>query len=396
MSANNLILYNNIVGDEILRCITDKSSYHSALGQLVEFAHRNSLSGNIWQCYISYLVITSENSYSLSCEMSGDTGGSISAIAQHDMKIIFNIFNDIPIDLLPTLTSYKQPPKCRNSLQGLVIQALSQSLAEAPNETRFKEIISEFYNKHGVGKFALNHAFNLSEHNIAPVYNPDPILLDDLIGYSSAKKSLTANTEAFIAGKKANNCLLFGSAGTGKSSCVKAILNEYSSKGLRLVELYKHQLRELGTVINRIKDRNYKFIIFMDDLSFEEFEVEYKYLKAVIDGSVGKKPENILIYATSNRRHLIKEEYSDRDGLYASETIQEKTSLSARFGEMIFFDSPGKKEYNEIVKALAKREGLDIGEEELALAANSWEMSHSGKSGRTARQLIDYLLGNQK
>ena len=211
------------------------------------------------------------------------------------------------------------------------------------------------------------------------------------------KKKLVENTEAFVNGKKANNCLLFGDAGTGKSSSIKAIANAYYDRGLRIIEIYKHQFVDLSDVISQIKNRHYKFIIYMDDLSFEDFEIEYKYLKAVIEGGLEKKPDNVLIYATSNRRHLISESFQDKEGrrddLHASDTVQEKLSLFARFGVSIFFCAPDKKEFNTIVQTLAERYGVTMPTEELLAEANKWELSHGGLSGRTAQQFIDYLLG---
>lgn len=221
--------------------------------------------------------------------------------------------------------------------------------------------------------------------------------LSDLVGYETQKKKLTDNTEAFVNGKKANNCLLYGDAGTGKSSCIKAIANEYYGSGLRIIEVYKHQFQDLNDVIAQIKNRNYKFIIYMDDLSFEEFEIEYKYLKAVIEGGLEKKPENVLIYATSNRRHLIRETFKDKqdrdEELHVNDTVQEKLSLVSRFGVSIYFGSPDKKQFQQIVQTLADRYGVRMSEDELLLKANQWELSHGGLSGRTAQQFIDYLLG---
>ncbi len=221
--------------------------------------------------------------------------------------------------------------------------------------------------------------------------------LSDLVGYEIPKKKLTDNTDAFVEGRKANNCLLFGDAGTGKSSCIKAIANEYYEKGLRVIEVYKHQFQDLNHVIGLIKNRNYRFIIYMDDLSFEEFETEYKYLKAVIEGGLEKKPENVLIYATSNRRHLIRENYRDkeevRQDMHTSDTVQEKLSLVYRFGVTIYFGAPDKKQFQEIVEVLAQREGVKLSREELASQANQWELSHGGLSGRSAQQFIDYLSG---
>ena len=254
-----------------------------------------------------------------------------------------------------------------------------------------------------LGKLGLHKAFRVEhvgdEVRIVPISRIAHVTLDDLVGYEIPKKKLIENTEAFVEGRPANNCLLFGDAGTGKSTSIKAILNQYYGQGLRMIEIYKHQFQDLNSVIAQIKNRNYKFIIYMDDLSFEEFEIEYKYLKAVIEGGLEKKPDNVLIYATSNRRHLIREEAGDkvgrREDMHASDTVQEKLSLVARFGVSIFFVGPTKKEFFNIVKVLAERNHIAMEEEELYQEANRWEMSHGGLSGRTAQQFIDYLLGRK-
>ena len=234
---------------------------------------------------------------------------------------------------------------------------------------------------------------------MGPITATGDMTLDDLVGYESQKQKLIENTEAFVSGRTANNVLLFGDAGTGKSTSVKAILNQYYSRGLRMIEVYKHEFKDLSHVISEIKNRNYRFIIYMDDLSFEEFEIEYKYLKAVIEGGLETKPENVLIYATSNRRHLIRETWSDRsdmsqDELHRSDTMQEKLSLAARFGVTIGFYRPNQKEYFNIVTTLAKKyPQIKLSDEELRAEANKWELSHGGISGRTAEQFIHYLAG---
>ena len=274
-----------------------------------------------------------------------------------------------------------------------------------------KDILTAFYGKYGVGRFGLHKCFRIHKDaenrmHIEPIPRIAHVKLDDLVGYELQKKKLRENTDAFVAGRRANNCLLFGDAGTGKSSCIKAIANEYYDRGLRVIEVYKHQFRDLHDVIAQIRGRNYKFIIFMDDLSFEEFEVEYKYLKAVIEGGLEKKPENILIYATSNRRHLIRENYGDktedgrmseiRQDMHTSDTVQEKLSLAYRFGVTIYFGTPDKRQFQGIVKALASRYEVEMPEEELLLQANQWELSHGGLSGRTAQQFMDYILGRPR
>ena len=199
------------------------------------------------------------------------------------------------------------------------VQGLSAALAQAKDEEEIFDLVTAFYKAYGVGMFGLNRAFRIrsGEEGVSflPINNTDKVLLSDMVGYDIQKQALVANTEAFLAGRPANNVLLYGDAGTGKSSCVKALINEYYDSGLRMIEIYKHQFRDLSAVIAAIKGRNYRFIIYIDDLSFEESEMEYKFLKAVIEGGVETRPDNILIYATSHRRHLVQETWKDRDDM---------------------------------------------------------------------------------
>ena len=256
------------------------------------------------------------------------------------------------------------------------MQRRSRWLAAAKDSDEFFDGITGFYKDYGVGMFGLNKAFriycpeNSTRVEFKAINNMDQVVLDDLIGYEIQKKKLVDNTKAFVEGRKANNVLLFGDSGTGKSTSIKAIVNEFYDQGLRMIEIYKHQFASLSNVIAQIKNRNYKFIIYMDDLSFEEFEIEYKFLKAVIEGGVETKPENILIYATSNRRHLIKENWSDRNdvtvqnGMHQSDTKEETLSLVHRFGVTINYYKPSKKEYFNIAIQLARRLGVTLSDEE--------------------------------
>ena len=284
---------------------------------------------------------------------------------------------------------------------------MSRQIEQAEDENEIFKIITDFYKAYGVGMFGLNKAFRIREDRsrveFLPVNNTEQVLLKDLVGYEIQKKKLVDNTEAFVKGLPANNVLLFGDAGTGKSTSIKAILNEYYDQGLRMIEIYKHQFQDLSSVIAQIKNRNYRFIIYMDDLSFEEFEIEYKFLKAVIEGGMETKPDNVLIYATSNRRHLIRETWGDRsdmeqdEGMHRSDTMQEKLSLVARFGVTINFSKPTQKEYFQIVTELAKRyPEITLTDAELCAEANKWELSHGGISGRTAQQFINYLAGKSE
>jgi hypothetical protein len=370
---------------------------------------------NLWHNYLTYILITNENSFTLTCEKVGANDGTVNHFAKNDFKIFKKLFafdfapieRALDIDCFSTISNYKAIDKKERMYNRNVsekVQALSQKIASAANEEEVFAVVTQFYKDYGVGMFGLNKAFRIREHTddvqFMAINNTDKVMLDDLIGYELQKKKLKDNTLAFVEGRQANNVLMFGDSGTGKSTCIKAIINEYYDKGLRMIEIYKHQFKDLSTVISMIKNRNYRFIIYMDDLSFEEFEIEYKFLKAVIEGGVETKPDNVLIYATSNRRHLIRETWSDRndmeqgDGMHRSDTMQEKLSLVNRFGVTISFSKPSQKEYFEIVKQLAKRyPAITLSEEELCAEANKWELSHGGISGRTAQQFINYLAG---
>lgn len=371
---------------------------------------------NLWQNYLTYLLITDENPFSITCEKVGANDGSVNHFAKNDFKAFMELFHydftyleeALDVDCFSTLSDYRaigKPELMYNKNVSEKVQALSQRLADANTEDEFFACVTDFYKDYGVGMFGLNKAFRigsvdeLGHITFQAINNMDKVMLDDLIGYEIQKKKLIANTKAFVEGRKANNVLLFGDSGTGKSTSIKAIVNEFYDQGLRMIEIYKHQFKDLSNVIAQIKNRNYKFIIYMDDLSFEEFEVEYKFLKAVIEGGVETKPENILIYATSNRRHLIKETWNDRndmefqDGMHRSDTMEEKLSLVNRFGVTISYSKPTPKEYYEIAIGLARRAGITMPDEEIKAEANKWELSHGGISGRTAQQFVNYLLG---
>ena len=386
--------------------------FYECIHRLIDLAGEYGFHGNLWHCYLANLLVNNENSYSCGCEIRGEIAGSINEAALHDI-VIFKEFYDydfrpmmdklgVPEYAITThYESSSQESKVYNTRICARICELAERFCENRTPGEMKATLTQFYKDYGVGKFGLHKSFRVVHDeegvHIVPILNIAHVRLDDLVGYELPKKKLVENTESFVAGKKANNCLLFGDAGTGKSSCIKAIANEYYDRGLRIIEVYKHQFQDLNEVIAQIKKRNYRFIIYMDDLSFEEFEIEYKYLKAVIEGGLEKRPDNVLIYATSNRRHLIKENYSDkediREDMHTGDTVQEKLSLVYRFGVTIYFGAPNKKEFQNIVKVLAQREDIHIPEEELLLEANRWELSHGGLSGRSAQQFIDYLAG---
>ncbi len=393
--------------EEFVRAVYDQ------VYRLLELSTTYGFDCNLWQCYIAYLLATNENPFSILCETVGASqDGTVNTIVKQDMEHFYRLFHydfsavekKLGVACFQILTHYHSMAKAENTYNKSVsekVRALAEELCSAKDGGDMFHIVTAFYKRYGVGKFGLNKAFRVvhrsEEMILSPITHTSDVTLSQLIGYELQKKQLIENTEAFVEGRKANNCLLYGDSGTGKSTCIKAILNQYYEKGLRLIEVYKHQFQDLSAIIETIKNRNYKFIIYMDDLSFEEFEIEYKYLKAVIEGGMEVRPDNVLIYATSNRRHLIRETWSDRsdmsqDELHRSDTMQEKLSLVARFGVTINFSRPDRKEFEEIVRGLAKKDPkITLTDEELMMQANAWSIRNGGYSGRVAEQFIIHL-----
>lgn len=391
---------------------------YTQIRRLLDVSTQYGFDRNLWQNYLTFILMIDENPFSITCEKIGAKTGSVNDFAKNDFKVFMKLFHfdfseiegRLGINCFSMLSDYKAVSKNERVYNKNVsekVQALSRKLEKAKDEEEFFLFVTDFYKAFGVGMFGLNKAFRISSNEngaveFCPINNMDKVMLDDLVGYEYQKKELINNTEAFVQGRKANNCLLSGDSGTGKSTSVKAIVNTYYDQGLRMIEIYKHQFKYLSAIISTIKNRNYKFIIYMDDLSFEEFESEYKFLKAVIEGGVETKPDNVLIYATSNRRHLIKETWNDRSDIesnneiHRSDTMEEKLSLVNRFGCTINYFKPSRKEYFNIVVELARKNGVVMEEEELCAEASKWEMRHGGLSGRTAQQFINYCLSKQQ
>ena len=399
---NRLLIYRNLLKDDLVQKVLNflkeldqsgekdhcslQNQYSEIAASLLKFGFEENVKDALWENYIKHLILQDENIFSLSCERSNHcTDSTIKEALKRDL-IILNDFSCLDWDVIAS----------KIGIEPLTFLSTKEEKKINIDDEIFK--LADYYYKNGCGIMGKYKAFRW-DNGLKGIEKPDSVRLEDLIGYEDQKKTLIENTEAFLQGKKANNILLFGDRGTGKSSSVKALLNEYAHRGLRLIELSKHQLIDFNKIISQIKDRNRYFIIFMDDLSFEEFETEYKYMKAAIEGGIEKKPDNVLIYATSNRRHLIKETWNDRqnsDGeVHISDSIQEKISLADRFGITLTYTSPNQKEYLEIVEGLAKKHGIDMPPEELQRKALQWEMWHNGRSGRTAQQFIDYMLGQQ-
>jgi predicted AAA+ superfamily ATPase len=426
--VSKLLLYSNLGEDAILtrmsrifqdwkagntsrECLTQR--IFREVKRLLDLATEFGFDTNLWQNYLTYLLMTNENSFTLTCERAEIQEGSVNHFAKNDLEIFRQLYHfdfsplerELEIDCFSTLTHYQAVHKTErryNKNASDQIQRISALLAACSGVEEMFRIITGYYQAFGVGVFSFNRAFRIrrgpqNEIVFCPINNVDGIILSDLVGYEIQKRRLRENTEAFLRGCPANNALLYGDSGTGKSSSVKALINEYYDRGLRMIEIYKHQFRDLSDVIACVKNRNYRYIILIDDLSFEEDEVEYKFLKAVIEGGVETKPDNVLIYATSNRRHLIKETWNDRNDMefngeiHRSDTVEEKLSLSSRFGVQINFSIPSHDQYLDMVEELTRRQGLVYDSETLRAEASQWELRHGGVSGRAARQFVNDL-----
>ncbi|MCR5834163.1 MAG: ATP-binding protein [Selenomonadaceae bacterium] len=404
-SLDELIVCRNILAhDDIFT--KGHGQRNSSAANLIERAETLGLGGNLYRSYLIYLLAHEPNLISTSIEMHG---GKIS----EDLRKLF--IHDI-LSLLPILSSelenfylVSEPyiptmPNQDESLKNLMT-ALDEVYDTKPhtNEaTKIADIFIEHYRNFGYGDIAAYRAFrwDATTSSIIGIRHFESIRLDDLIGYVHQKELLTGNTSAFVDGKPANNVLLVGARGTGKSSGVKALVNEYYAKGLRLVQITKPQLKSLPELMETLRRfMSKKFIIFLDDLSFEESDAEYKYLKSAIEGGVESRPQNVLIYATSNRRHLIRETWRDRadgqDEIYRDDSVNENISLSDRFGLIIQYYAPTQTEYLEIIRSMLKRRGIKLDDETLRIEGLRWEMSHSGRNGRTAQQFVNHYLGQR-
>jgi uncharacterized protein len=352
-----------------------------------------------WQSHLVGRILDDENPFSLGAE----TGRSRTMVldqARLDLRTLRALF-DLDAETLLGMIEEAVP-----GLAGVWVpwtnptadvdsprHTIARKLSAAEDWEACVQLLAGHYSVQGAGPFGRHRVFQWKERRLRAVVRPDPVRLEGLISYEREREPLILNTERFLAGLPAHHAILYGPPGTGKSSTVKAILNEYAASGLRLVEVKKENLADLASVLEYLRGRGPRFVVFVDDLSFEEHEVEYKALKALLEGSVEDPPENVKIYATSNRRNLIRESFSDRedDDVHAHDTMQEKLSLAARFGLRLTFPSPNQARYLEIVEGIARARGLKIPQETLKERALLWDRWHAGRSGRTAKQFVDEL-----
>ena len=401
VALSSLLVLNELNRDPVLSFLEwdaeDPASQAEAAAHLVRAAETKGLSGNLLPQYLLHIFTHNANLVSETMERTGlPPGNSLRQAFYHDIEVLY------PLLTLPTsnvlgaelLDHYEPTQNIYDKTEDFLIPWI-----EAAQSSRdYAEALLTFYARYGYGDLASYVVFHWDDAvgRIRGVEHFERVQMKNLIGYQRQKEQLIQNTRAFVQGKPANHVLLVGARGTGKSSAVKALVTEYEDNGLRLVQVMKEQLRKLPEIMNTL--RNYagrKFILFLDDISFEDSDAEFKAVKSAIEGGVSSCPPNVRLYATSNRRHLVRETWRDReqDELYRDDSINETISLSDRFGLVVHYHTPDQDEYLAIIDHMLMQKGIHLSPEELRIAGLRWEMTHSGRSGRTAQQFVAHYLG---
>ncbi len=349
------------------------------MSELIEFAEMEAVTGDIVKEYVITKLADDKNVLSTLLGKNAPIGESLKAAAMDDLEKIFTA--------IQAFESFDYTPSAKSNRYSQEYTASVTKMVGAKSADELYTLLSEHYHTLGTGLLSRHIAFLCSKTDIIGIENPDSTDFDSLIGLEHIKKVLIDNAELFLSGEKANNVLLFGDRGTGKSSCVKALLNKYHTDGLRVIELPKNCIGRIPELYMELASRPQKFILYLDDLSFEKHEPEYRTLKVSMEGQLGSIPQNVLIFATSNRRHLIKENWKDREGgdVHAGDNMQEMLSLSERFGISLVFAAPNQKEYLDIVAKLLEKKGIEMNAE-IEKKAIVWQMNYGGRTPRCAAQ----------
>ena len=387
---------------ELLAALADQDACRS-LRAYAEWFQSLAVGGETWGNHLLRQLAYADNAFTVQIQAHqlSELPDSLVRAAVQDLEQIHALYQLEPGAIaawVQAIAQLPQPPIAWNvaDSQPLPFQFNGNYWgAELPR-------LADHYQKHGAGMFARYQAFTWQNDGLVGIANPDPVRLDQLTAYDYPRQQLLQNTLALLKGYPALNVLLYGSRGAGKSSLVKALLTEFHPQGLRLVEVAKSKLQDLPLIVDMLRTAPQKFIIFVDDLSFEEDDDAFKALKVVLEGSVMARPANVVVYATSNRRHLVREFFSERprprdqDEIQAWDTLQEKLSFSDRFGLTLTFEPADQPTYLAIVEHLARQAEIPLAEKELVAQALQWATRHNGRSGRSARQFIDYLTAQLK
>ncbi|WP_413168246.1 ATP-binding protein [Capilliphycus salinus ALCB114379] len=368
--------------------------------------HQQAIHQNCWPDYLIAQIMRANNPFSQQAQQTDfqDLPSSLIAAAQSDLQCLQSLYNcsgeqlsQWIQQLIPSsepAVIWQQEPDLVDKIEELPLRT---QLKKLENWADAVEGLAAHYRQFGVGLFAASQAFRWQNRELISISHPDPVHLGQLVGYESQRQVLLKNTEFLLAGYPAQNVLLYGSRGSGKSSLIKALLHQYGDRGLRLIEVAKSDLKDLPVVIELLRGTPHKFIIFVDDLSFEEDDDTFKALKVVLEGNLTARPQNVVVYATSNRRHLVREYFTDRpqprdiDEVQAWDTVSEKLSFSDRFGLTLTFEPANQQTYLKMVHHLAALAGIRLNREELEFRALQWATRHNGRSGRSARQFVDFL-----
>jgi uncharacterized protein len=424
-ATEGLALFRDVLDDQIGRAVRTmiEEPANAPAARLVALMteeaelYPEELVGDAWQNHLLDRLLTAENAFSKKAERAsfGDMGPGLQHEARRELALLQQLFKEggavLAKEAYSAMGDVTAPDwsSLRALASGPPIHtpeaiALKRTFASSTDWPSLAPQLAETYASAGVGIFARFRAFRWARGREGAGHHegiafPDPVRLSDLIGYEHERAPAVRNAERFVAGLPANNVLLYGERGTGKSSTVKALLNELGDKGLRLIEVSKEHLDDFPEILAPLRHRRQRFLLYVDDLSFEEQETYYKALKAVLEGGVEARPENIVLYATSNRRHIVRERFSDRvaatddDDVHAMDTMEEKLSLSDRFGIRIRFGAPDQTRFLQIARGIAQRRGVTLSEDDLTRRALDWALRENGRSGRTARQFVDALVG---
>lgn len=381
-----LYIFGNIENDECIKGILEKGNT-IVMRKIIEFAEMRGVTKSSIREYVVTLLADDDNVLSRVAQSGGEIGQDLYKIALFDIDQIY-------AKLFPTSIKYTPSDNSHGFFEGYRRSVTRMTEAKSAEELLNSLILH--YRECGGGELSRYAAFKY-DGTLTGISEIEDITFDKLVGLERQKEILRENTEAFLRGKGANNVLLFGDRGTGKSSSVKALLNMYAKDGLRLIEIPKHYISDIPKLTKTLGGRPNKYILFLDDLSFETHEKEYRDLKIAMEGQLQATPDNVLIYATSNRRHLIRETWEDRQGtdVHVNDRMQETLSLAERFGISLVFSSPNQKEYLKITEELLKRHNIEM-TAEIEKEAIVWQMNYGGRSGRCAKQFVASYAANHK